>query len=83
MQVNAWEQCRWAYLFDEGLIDGKTANVWAAEVWPSTARQEQLVQNVGPKNPVPGAITVDSLRRSAGPLAIPKRRRWITFHVPW
>jgi hypothetical protein len=24
---------RWAYLFDEGLIDSKTANVWADEVW--------------------------------------------------
>jgi hypothetical protein len=33
MQMNAYEQCRWAYLFDEGLIDSKTANVWADEVW--------------------------------------------------
>jgi hypothetical protein len=33
MQLNAWEQTRWAYLFDEGLIDSKTANVWADEVW--------------------------------------------------
>lgn len=33
MQLNAWEQSRWAYLFAEGLIDGKTANVWADEVW--------------------------------------------------
>jgi hypothetical protein len=30
MQVNG---PRWAYLFDEGLIDSKTANVWADEVW--------------------------------------------------
>ena len=35
MQVNEWEQCRWAYLFDEGLIDSKTANVWANKVWCS------------------------------------------------
>jgi hypothetical protein len=33
MQVIEWEGPRWAYLFDEGLIDSKTANVWADEVW--------------------------------------------------
>ena len=32
-QVSAWEQCRWAYLFGEGLIDSQTANAWADEVW--------------------------------------------------
>jgi hypothetical protein len=32
-QVSAWEQCRWAYLFGEGLIDTQTANAWANEVW--------------------------------------------------
>jgi len=30
MQVNG---PRWAHLFDEGLIESKTANVWADEVW--------------------------------------------------
>ena len=33
MQVIEWEGPRWAYLFAEGLIDAKTANVWADEVW--------------------------------------------------
>lgn len=29
-----WDQERWAYLFDEGLIDSATADVWADEIWP-------------------------------------------------
>ena len=33
MQINAWEQPRWAYLFAQGLIDTKTADAWADEVW--------------------------------------------------
>jgi len=33
MQLNSWEQPRWAYLFDEGLIDTKTSDAWADEVW--------------------------------------------------
>ena len=33
MQLNSWEQPRWAYLFDEGLIDSKTSDAWADEVW--------------------------------------------------
>jgi len=33
MQLNSWEQPRWAYLFDEGLIDAKTSDAWAEEVW--------------------------------------------------
>jgi hypothetical protein len=32
-QVYDWNQDRWAYLFDEGLIDIATANTWADEVW--------------------------------------------------
>jgi hypothetical protein len=36
MQVSEWEQPRWAYLFDEGLIDAKTAYAWADEVWCSS-----------------------------------------------
>jgi hypothetical protein len=31
--VNECEQSCWAYLFAEGLIDRKTANLWADEVW--------------------------------------------------
>jgi hypothetical protein len=30
---DGWDQSRWAYLFDEGLIDDKAANDWADEVW--------------------------------------------------
>lgn len=33
MQVSTWDQGRWAYLFDQGLIDTETANEWADEVW--------------------------------------------------
>lgn len=33
-QYSGWEQERWAYLFDEGLIDATTAEAWADEVWP-------------------------------------------------
>ena len=33
-QRNEWDQERWAYLFDEGLIDLATADAWAEEVWP-------------------------------------------------
>ena len=33
-QRNEWDQERWAYLFDEGLIDSATADAWAEEIWP-------------------------------------------------
>ena len=33
-QRNEWDQERWAYLFDEGLINRTTANSWAEEIWP-------------------------------------------------
>ena len=33
-QLNEWNQERWAYLFDEGLIDSATADAWADEIWP-------------------------------------------------
>ena len=32
-QRNTFDQERWAYLFNEGLIDNATANAWADEVW--------------------------------------------------
>ena len=32
-QANKWDQRRWAYLFDSGVIDGETAGSWTAEVW--------------------------------------------------
>ena len=40
MQVDAWEQPRWAYLFDEGLIDTKTADAWVDEVWCQPVEEE-------------------------------------------
>jgi hypothetical protein len=33
-QRNEWDQERWAYLFDEGLIDSATVDAWADEIWP-------------------------------------------------
>ena len=30
-----YDQERWVYLFDEGLVDSETADLWADEVWPS------------------------------------------------
>jgi hypothetical protein len=33
-QRNEWDQERWDYLFDEGLINETTANSWAEEIWP-------------------------------------------------
>ena len=39
-QVNTWDQCRWAYLFDVGLINEKIANVWADEVWCPPKQEE-------------------------------------------
>ena len=32
-QQDGWDQPRWAYLFDEGLIDTTTADAWAEEIW--------------------------------------------------
>ncbi len=34
MQVDGWDQPRWAYLFSTGLIDADEAGCWADEVWP-------------------------------------------------
>jgi hypothetical protein len=37
----SWSQPRWAYLFDEGLVNNTTANVWADEVWcKKTSKKE-------------------------------------------
>jgi hypothetical protein len=33
-QWSAWEQQRWAYLFNTGLISHEEANAWREEVWP-------------------------------------------------
>jgi hypothetical protein len=33
-QRSSYDQQRWAYLFDEGLIDDATAQAWADEAWP-------------------------------------------------
>jgi hypothetical protein len=34
MQVDGWDQARWAYLFDTGLVGRDEAARWADEVWP-------------------------------------------------
>jgi hypothetical protein len=36
-QHSSWDQQRWAYLFDTGLIDGETADRLAKEVWGEDA----------------------------------------------
>ena len=45
MQVNAWDQGRWAYLFAQGLIDTKTADAWADEVWCPSAEEEDETED--------------------------------------
>jgi hypothetical protein len=37
-----WEQQRWAYLFDAGLISREDADAWAAAVWPSEREAEEI-----------------------------------------
>ena len=39
-QRNTYDQERWAYLFNEGLIDNSTANAWADEVWSEAVLDE-------------------------------------------
>ena len=41
MQRDSWEQERWAYLFDTGLIDTDEAARWADEVWPPEVEEEE------------------------------------------
>ncbi|MCX7298078.1 MAG: hypothetical protein NTU64_14690 [Hyphomicrobiales bacterium] len=45
MQVSAWDQCRWAYLFAQGLIDTKTADAWADQVWCQSAEEEDETED--------------------------------------
>jgi hypothetical protein len=41
-QNGQWEQQRWVYLFDTGLISKAEANAWADEVWPSEPDEEEI-----------------------------------------
>jgi hypothetical protein len=54
-QASGWDQARWAYLFDEGLISGKEADSWANEVWGDpeelSPEEEEFLQAA--KNPKP------------------------------
>ena len=54
-QSGGWDQARWAYLFDEGLISGKEADSWANEVWGDpeelSPEEEEFLQAA--KNPKP------------------------------
>jgi hypothetical protein len=58
-QAGEWEQARWAYLFDEGLISGAEANSWADEVWGdpeelhSEEEEEDFWKIHDAKNPKP------------------------------
>jgi hypothetical protein len=51
-QSDDWEQPRWAYLFEEGLIDEKIANDWANEIWPEGAEMEEGRGRMRPKDAV-------------------------------
>ncbi len=48
-QSGGWDQARWAYLFDEGLISGKEADSWADEVWGNpellSAEEDEFLQD--------------------------------------
>jgi hypothetical protein len=44
-QRNEWDQERWAYLFDEGLINTATANCWAEEIWPQDNASDEDEEN--------------------------------------
>jgi hypothetical protein len=37
-----WEQQRWVYLFNTGLISEPEANAWADEVWPGEPDEEEI-----------------------------------------
>lgn len=39
-QFDSYDQSRWAYLFNEGLIDTAISNQWADEVWDDDANLE-------------------------------------------
>lgn len=39
--VYDWDQGRWIYLFDEGLIDRATADAWADEIWPPEVEEDE------------------------------------------
>ena len=40
-QRTTYDQERWSYLFNEGLIDNATAQAWADEVWPEEILDEE------------------------------------------
>lgn len=53
IQYGGWNQDRWAYLFDEGLISTKTAGKWADEIWNSS-ENDQLA-DIGLSSQIQGA----------------------------
>ena len=44
-QRTEYDQERWAYLFNEGLIDKSTAKAWADEAWPEVVWDEEEFDN--------------------------------------
>jgi len=55
-QASGWDQARWAYLFDEGIISGKEADAWADEVWGDpeelSPEEEEFFQATKNQKPV-------------------------------
>ena len=55
-QASGWDQARWAYIFDEGLISGKEADAWADEVWGDpeelSPEEEEFLQATKNQKPV-------------------------------
>ena len=52
-QFRGWGQERWAYLFDEGLVDNKVAKAWADEVWDNGSADVDANRRHDPALPVP------------------------------
>jgi hypothetical protein len=40
-QLNKWDQQRWEYLFDTGLVSKTEAQAWAEEVWPDPRADDE------------------------------------------
>jgi hypothetical protein len=41
-----WDQQRWVYLFDTGLVSEAEARTWADEVWTDHPGDPQAVQSI-------------------------------------
>ena len=66
-QFLSWDQERWAYLFDEGLIDKKVARAWADEVW-ANANTAIIMARVMRTNPGLTREEASAIIRASGSL---------------